>query len=80
MFTLKMTQTLTKAGAIYAGPDIIVRPNLSADMLAVLIKAGDSLLKEWTAAQKGGTSYYYVRGEQSDGELVWVSPMWITYR
>jgi hypothetical protein len=32
------------------------------------------------AAQKGKTSYYYVRGEQADGELVWVSPMWITYR
>jgi hypothetical protein len=32
------------------------------------------------APQKGKTSYYYVRGEQSDGELVWVSPMWITYR
>ncbi|MDH7569404.1 MAG: hypothetical protein QHJ73_07455 [Armatimonadota bacterium] len=25
-----------------------------------------------------GTSYYYVRGEQADGELVWVSPVWIT--
>jgi hypothetical protein len=25
------------------------------------------------------TSYYYVRGEQDDGELVWVSPMWIRY-
>ncbi len=33
-----------------------------------------------TAAQKGATSYYYVRGEQADGELVWVSPMWITYK
>jgi len=33
-----------------------------------------------TAAQKGKTSYYYVRGEQSDGELVWASPMWITYK
>jgi hypothetical protein len=32
------------------------------------------------AAQAGRTSYYYVRGEQADGELVWVSPMWITYR
>jgi hypothetical protein len=31
------------------------------------------------AAVKGKTSYYYVRGEQSDGEVVWVSPMWITY-
>ena len=27
----------------------------------------------------GKTAYYYVRGEQSDGEVVWVSPMWITY-
>ncbi len=32
------------------------------------------------AAQKGSTSYYYVRGEQADGELVWASPMWITYK
>jgi len=32
------------------------------------------------AAEKGKTSYYYVRGEQVDGELVWVSPMWITWR
>jgi hypothetical protein len=28
-------------------------------------------------AERGKTSYYYVRGEQTDGELVWVSPMWI---
>ncbi len=27
----------------------------------------------------GKTSYYYVRGEQSDKELVWVSPMWVKY-
>lgn len=33
-----------------------------------------------SAAEKGKPSFYYVRGEQSDGELVWVSPMWITYR
>jgi hypothetical protein len=31
-----------------------------------------------TAAVKGKSSYYYVRGEQEDGQLVWVSPMWIT--
>ena len=24
-------------------------------------------------------SYYYVRGEQQNGEIVWVSPMWVTY-
>ena len=26
-------------------------------------------------AEPGKTSYYYVRGEQIDGETVWVSPM-----
>lgn len=31
-----------------------------------------------TAAQKGKTSYYYVRGLQTDGQIVWVSPMWVT--
>jgi len=32
-----------------------------------------------SAAKPGKTSYYYVRGEQKNGEIVWVSPMWITY-
>ena len=33
---------------------------------------------EWRDSQpQKGTSYYYVRGQQKDGELVWVSPMWI---
>lgn len=34
----------------------------------------------WTdsSSRAGDTSYYYVRGEQVDGEIVWVSPMWIT--
>jgi hypothetical protein len=27
----------------------------------------------------GKSAYYYVRGEQQDGEIVWVSPMWVTY-
>jgi hypothetical protein len=31
------------------------------------------------AAASGKTSYYYVRGEQDNGEIVWVSPLWITY-
>ena len=30
-------------------------------------------------ARRGGTSYYYVRGEQTDGNLVWASPVWIRY-
>ena len=28
-------------------------------------------------AERGEVNYYYVRGEQQDGELVWVSPMWV---
>jgi len=36
----------------------------------------------WTdpKPEAGKTSYYYFRGEQQDGNLVWVSPMWITYQ
>jgi hypothetical protein len=30
-------------------------------------------------AETGKQSYYYVRGEQDNGEIVWASPMWITY-
>ncbi|MXY67269.1 MAG: hypothetical protein F4Y47_01725 [Acidobacteriia bacterium] len=33
-----------------------------------------------TTAQCGETSFYDVRGEQVDAEVVWVSPMWITPR
>lgn len=35
--------------------------------------------KDASPPERGKTSYYYVRGEQADGELVWVSPMWVTY-
>jgi hypothetical protein len=31
------------------------------------------------AARPGKTSYYYVRAEQENGDLVWASPFWITY-
>ena len=31
------------------------------------------------APVRGKQSYYYIRGEQVDGEIVWASPMWITY-
>lgn len=36
----------------------------------------------WTdpSPEAGKTSYYYVRGEQTDGEIVWVSPMWVKYQ
>jgi hypothetical protein len=37
---------------------------------------------EWTDKEPkaGKESYYYIRGEQADGELVWASPMWITFQ
>jgi hypothetical protein len=28
---------------------------------------------------KDTTAYYYVRGEQDNGEIVWASPLWIKY-
>jgi hypothetical protein len=31
-------------------------------------------------ARPGETHYYYVRVEQSDGNLAWASPMWITFQ
>ncbi len=43
--------------------------------------SGDQVLSfRWqdTAAQSAKTSYYYVRGLQTDGQIVWVSPMWVT--
>jgi hypothetical protein len=43
---------------------------------------GDQVEFSWTdpAPTPGKTSYYYVRGEQQNGELVWVSPQWIKYQ
>ncbi|MFQ6097893.1 MAG: DUF3604 domain-containing protein, partial [Armatimonadota bacterium] len=31
-------------------------------------------------AQAGATSYYYVRAQQTDEQIAWSSPLWITYR
>ena len=31
-------------------------------------------------AVKAGESYYYIRAEQTDGQLVWSSPIWIRYQ
>lgn len=38
-----------------------------------------SVSVSWTdpKPETGKSSYYYIRGEQVTGELVWVSPMWI---
>ena len=34
----------------------------------------------WRDTAKGQDQLLYVRGDQAEEELVWVSPMWITYR
>ena len=51
------------------------------DNNVVFSTSGDRALafswQDQTAA-KGKTSYYYVRGLQTDGQIVWVSPMWVT--
>ena len=39
----------------------------------------DFTWRDMRGAKPARPSYYYVRGEQADGEIVWVSPMWITY-
>ena len=41
----------------------------------------DTVDLTWTDPKPtaGKVSYYYFRGEQTNDEIVWVSPMWITY-
>jgi len=54
---------------------------LVKDNNVVFSTSGDRVVsfnyQDQTAA-KGKTSYYYVRGTQTDGQVVWVSPMWVT--
>jgi hypothetical protein len=55
--------------------------SLVKDNLVVYSTSGDRALSFSyvdASAQKGKTSYYYVRGLQTDGQIVWVSPMWVT--
>lgn len=51
------------------------------DNTVVFSTTGDRVVSfsyQDATAQKGKTSYYYVRGLQTDGQIVWVSPMWVT--
>ena len=55
--------------------------SLVKDNNIVYSTSGDRVLSfsyQDPTAQKGKTSYYYVRGLQTDGQIVWVSPMWVT--
>lgn len=54
---------------------------LVKDGKAVYSTSGDRVVSfsfQDTSAQSGKTSYYYVRGLQTDGQIVWVSPIWVT--
>jgi len=50
------------------------------DVVVYSTSGGRVLSFSWqdNTAQKGKVSYYYVRGLQTDGQVVWVSPMWVT--
>src|SRR5208337_3804752 len=41
---------------------------------------GQAMSFSWsdTTVKGGDKAYYYVRGVQTDGQIVWVSPMWVT--
>src|SRR5262245_52368426 len=58
--------------------------HLIKDNKYVFSTSSDKPTAEFTwrdqSPEPGKTSYYYVRGEQKDGEIVWVSPMWVTYQ
>lgn len=42
--------------------------------------AADLSFEYLDASAAAGESFYYVRAEQTDGQLVWSSPIWVRYR
>lgn len=66
------------------GTEPFAKVTLVKDDVEIPLQAPDKaeIDLSWTDPNPtaGKTSYYYVRGEQADGELVWASPMWITYQ
>ena len=77
-FPVRLFHSLLHAGLSRRYPGRTAHPTRQSRW----IFAGRKETKIWkdTAAERGKTSYYYVRGEQADGVLVWVSPMWIRYQ
>jgi Periplasmic component of the Tol biopolymer transport system len=63
------------------GTNAFANVTVIKDGTSVYSTKGDKVIAfTWqdNAPQKGKTSYYYVRGTQTDGQIVWVSPMWVT--
>lgn len=77
-FTVKAAPTITLK---LIGTMPFAKVTMVKDNVEILIDA--PMEKEinftWNdpAPEEGKTSYYYFRGEQTNGELVWMSPMWI---
>jgi hypothetical protein len=78
-FTVKgaPTFTLKLIGTMPFEKVTLIKDNVEIPMNAPKEK---EINLTWTdpKPEKGKTSYYYFRGEQTNSELVWVSPMWIT--
>lgn len=77
-FTVKGAPTITLklTGTMPFEKVTLMKDNVEIPMNAPKEK---EISLSWTdpKPEKGKTSYYYFRGEQTNGELVWVSPMWI---
>ena len=71
VFTVRLFGTAPFATVVVVKDNNVVYSPPSGDRVV-------SFTWQDTAAQKGKTSYYYVRGLQTDGQIVWVSPMWVT--
>ncbi len=71
-FSVKLVGTKPFAEIVIIKDDEIVHTSTSGTKEAAF---------DWTdpSPRAGETSYYYVRGKQTDDELVWASPMWIRY-
>jgi hypothetical protein len=80
-FTTKAKPTL-RVKLVGTGPLAKVHVIKDGNYVHTLEPGKQTVEFQWTdlAPEAGKTSYYYVRGEQEDGELVWISPMWITYK
>jgi hypothetical protein len=52
-----------------------------SDIVATFQPGHQEFVRDWADPQPArGMHYYYVRIEQSDGELAWSSPLWMDYR
>ena len=78
VFTLTGAPTLT---VNLQGTNSFDQIDVIKDGVIVYPTSGPSTVSfTWqdATAQKGHQSYYYVRGVQSDQQVVWTSPMWVT--